>query len=309
MPRPLHLALPLATLLAGGPPAVMAQTTAVPSGQPTATAAAPSAGIRDLSLGREAVSRQDYAAAIPALRRAVAALDPQGDRAAFADAWLHLGIAYLLGPQGLDAPEQALAAFLASAAAAPNPASAYLWAGTAAERLGRRDEAEVYKARALAGPAAPPAAPPPAREAAAAAPEVEVAPAAAAAVPEPAPAPATPTPAPQPQPAPAEPAPSEGTAFRHFFRGREPSPVPPSTQTRDAPAAETTDRNPPPPASGDEPDEPKANSAQPPAEPTAGAAFDHFFRRRRAPAQEASAEQDPAAAESEPEEAEKPPAV
>jgi tetratricopeptide (TPR) repeat protein len=112
-------------------------------------------GERELTLGKEAFARQDHVAALEHLARATGALDPERDREPLADAYLHLGFAYLTG---LDRPEQALIAFVKSAERASNPASAWLWASAAAERLGRAEEAARYKARAL--PAPRPEAPP-----------------------------------------------------------------------------------------------------------------------------------------------------
>jgi tetratricopeptide (TPR) repeat protein len=150
---------------------------------------AESPGERELALGREALAKREYGAAAEHLTAATAALDPQGQREMLAEAWLQLGMADLAG---LDRPEEALTAFRRSADLAANPASAWLWASTAAEKLGRAEEAAEYKARALAPPAPP-------------------------------------KPAPEPKPEPA-PAPPKEDAFQHFFGPKEPvaaQPVPP----------------------------------------------------------------------------------
>jgi tetratricopeptide (TPR) repeat protein len=147
-----------------------------------AGAQAQSAGERDLALGREALARKDYIAALEHLSRATGALDPERDRESLADAWLQLGLTYL---NGLDRPEPALAAFLKSAETGSSPESAWLWASEAAEKLGRTEEAAQYKARAI--PPTP-----------------------------------SPAPAPEPEPAaePKEPK-EKPDAFRHFFGGKK----------------------------------------------------------------------------------------
>jgi hypothetical protein len=71
--------------------------------------------------------------------------------------WLERGITLLTGP-GSDA--EALAAFVRAAELAERPATPWLWASAAAERLGRFEEAGQYKARALAPPREPASAPP-----------------------------------------------------------------------------------------------------------------------------------------------------
>ena len=118
---------------------------------------AESPGERELALGREALAKRDSSAAAEHLTAATAALDPQSQREMLAEAWLELGMADLAG---LGRAEEALAAFRKSAELATNPSSAWLWASTAAEKLGRAEEAAEYKARALAPPAPAPAAPP-----------------------------------------------------------------------------------------------------------------------------------------------------
>jgi tetratricopeptide (TPR) repeat protein len=143
-------------------------------------------GERDLALGREALARKDYIAALEHLSRATGALDPERERGALADAWLQLGLTYL---NGLDRPEPALAAFLKSAETGSSPQSAWLWASEAAEKLGRTEEAAQYKARAI--PPAP--------------------------IPAPAPA-AAPEPAPAVEPTERKEKPD---AFRHFFGGKK----------------------------------------------------------------------------------------
>ena len=104
-------------------------------------------GERELALGREAVIRHDYPGAVEHLTAAVRALDPGTGREAAAEAWLQLGQARLVG---LGRPEEALEAFEKSAGLAANPATAWLWASVAAEKLGRSEEAGLFKTRALA---------------------------------------------------------------------------------------------------------------------------------------------------------------
>ncbi|HYG63831.1 MAG TPA: hypothetical protein VEL74_14720 [Thermoanaerobaculia bacterium] len=136
-------------------------------------------GARELALGREAYARGSYPEAVGHLSQAVQALGGGGEREALADAYLRLGMAHLIG---LGAPAQALPAFLSSAELAGEPATAYLWAALAAEKLGQREVSERLEAKALAAavpvpapapvqtPAAAPAAP---REEPARAPEVK----------------------------------------------------------------------------------------------------------------------------------------
>jgi tetratricopeptide (TPR) repeat protein len=134
----------------------------------TATLRAESPGERELALGRQSLARRDYGTAAEHLAAATAALDPQKERDALAEAWLQLGVADLTG---LDRPEDALAAFRKSAGLSGSP-SAWLWASTAAEKLGRAEEARDYKARAIGSPQPPvtleaaPAPPPPTEPAA-----------------------------------------------------------------------------------------------------------------------------------------------
>lgn len=104
------------------------------------------AGARDLTLGREALARQDYALAVEHLERGVLTLDPVRDAELAADVWLQIGIAWL---NALDHPEHALPAFVASAGSAADPSTAWLWASVTAEKLGRTEEALIYRARAL----------------------------------------------------------------------------------------------------------------------------------------------------------------
>lgn len=151
---------------------------------------------RNLAQGRQALAQKDYPAALAHLKSAVSSFDPKRDREELGDAWLQLGIASL---NGLGQPEEALRAFLESAAASPEPSTAWLWASVAAEKLGRMEEAAAYRLRAV---------PPPA-------PVAE------------APAPAAPVekPAPQAAPEPAEPAPApveKPDAVQHFFGEAEP---------------------------------------------------------------------------------------
>jgi tetratricopeptide (TPR) repeat protein len=178
----------------------------------TMTLRAESPGERELALGRQSLARRDYGTAAERLAAATAALDPQKEREALAEAWLQLGIVDLTG---LDRPEDALVAFRKSAELSGNP-SAWLWASTAAEKLGRAEEAREDKARAIGSPqppvtleAAPP--PPPPMKPMQKTPEII-------------PGPTPPEPAPVVQAAPppvAEAAPVEpvkkGDAFQHLF--------------------------------------------------------------------------------------------
>jgi tetratricopeptide (TPR) repeat protein len=154
-----------------------------------AGAQAQSGGERDLALGREALARKDYIAALEHLSRATGALDPQRDREALADAWLQLGLTYL---NGLDRPEPAHAAFVKSAEIGSNPESAWLWASAAADKLGRTEEAARYRERAI--PPTPSSAP------------------------QPEPVPVQPKPEPVAKP---EPPKDKPDAFRHFFGGKK----------------------------------------------------------------------------------------
>jgi tetratricopeptide (TPR) repeat protein len=142
---------------------------------------------RNLAQGRDALARKDYPAAVAHLRSAVSSFDPARDREELGDAWLQLGIASL---NGLGKPEEALSAFLASAAASPEPSTAWLWASVAAEKLGRTEDAALYRTRAVPPPALEPVA------------EVE-------------------KPAPQPEPAKAAPE-EKPDAVQHFFGEAEP---------------------------------------------------------------------------------------
>ncbi|HEY2739183.1 MAG TPA: hypothetical protein VGK45_12325 [Thermoanaerobaculia bacterium] len=120
---------------------------------------AESPGARELGLGKEALAHRDFRDAAEHLTAATQTLDPQSEKEPLADAWLQLGVADLTG---LDRTADALAAFRKSAELAASPSSAWLWAATAAEKLGHADEAADLKARALAPPPAlePPLAPP-----------------------------------------------------------------------------------------------------------------------------------------------------
>jgi len=207
-------------------------------------------GQRELDLARTARQGNDLGAAADHLRRAVARLDPASERAGLAQAYLELGQVTLALGRG----EEALAAFLASAGLGSDPQSAYLWAATAAEELGRPADAATYKARALG--VAPPAVNATPRPARASAP----APASAAPTPPPSPPPA-PTqapPAPEPAPSPSPEAPA-GTAFQHFFGA---SAAAPQATPASSPARPTTS---------------PAPSPSPAQQPATGAAFQHFF--------------------------------
>lgn len=170
------------------------------------TVHAQSGGEAELALGREAVAQKDWISAIEHFSRATGALDPEKDREALADAYLQLGLSYLTG---LDRPAQALPAFVKSAELAKIPATAWLWAAMAAEKLGRTEEAARYKERAMPPSVAQEEPAPPAIEVQAVEPE--------------------PAAAPEPEiPAPAPPAPpaAEPDAFQHFF-GKKDEPEPP----------------------------------------------------------------------------------
>jgi tetratricopeptide (TPR) repeat protein len=177
-----------------------------------ASVRAESPGQRELDRGRQSLARRDYGTAAEHLAKATAALDPRKEREALAEAWLQLGVADLTG---LDRPEEALAAFRKSAELSGNP-SAWLWASTTAEKLGRTEEAREYKARAIGSPqpsVTVEAAPPPQ------APENI-----------PGPTPAEPAPVAQAAPPPvAEPAAEKKPdAFQHFFGPKEPAALPPA---------------------------------------------------------------------------------
>lgn len=195
------------------------------------------AGARDLTLGREALARQDYALAVDHLERAVLTLDPVRDAAVVADVWLQIGIAWL---NALDHPEHALPAFISSAGSAADPSTAWLWASVTAEKLGRTEEALIYRARALS-PQTP-------------APPMQAAPA-----PEPEPAPAPEAPEPAPAPEPVEAPQEKPDAIQHFFGPKpdEPSPAPEPQQT-------------------EEDGEPAVEAEAPPQEPPADA-VQYFF--------------------------------
>jgi hypothetical protein len=183
---------------------------------------AQSGGDAELTLGREAVAQKDWISAIEHFSRATGALDPEKDREALADAYLQLGLSYLTG---LDRPAQALSAFVKSAELAASPATAWIWASMAADKLGRTEEAAQYKERAMPPSVAQEEPAPPASV------EIQVAEPEPAAAPEPEiPAPAPPAPpaaetqsvpaaaaeplVPEPRP---EAPPAEPDAFQHFF--------------------------------------------------------------------------------------------
>lgn len=232
---------------------------------------ADSPGTRELGLGKEALVHRDFRAAAEHLTAATQTLDSQAEKESLADAWLQLGVVDLTG---LDHAADALAAFRKSADLAASPSSAWLWAATAAEKLGHADEAAELKARALAPPPPVPEPPP--------APETVQA-----KVSEPSPEPVKAAPAPAvppdkekaPAAAPAEtaktanppkpttPAPS---AFQHFF-GPKQHKAPPAPPPKPAAASPTA----PPPVKE-------------------GAAFQHLFGENRpdrpAGAREAQAE-------------------
>jgi tetratricopeptide (TPR) repeat protein len=167
-------------------------------------------GSRELALGREAYGRRDFQEAVAHLSRAVQGLG--GEREALAEAYLRLGMAYLVG---LGSPAQALPAFLSSAELAADPATACLWAAAAARKLGQPEVAERLEARALAGPVSS------GEERAEAPPRAEA--------PAPVPRPEAPAPIAETAPAPEKGAPAEeakpagkGDAFQYFFgKGRK----------------------------------------------------------------------------------------
>jgi hypothetical protein len=202
----------------------------------------------ELALGKEAFAQKDWIAAIEHFSRATGALDPEKDREALADAYLQLGLAYLTG---LDRPAQALPAFVKSAELAAAPASAWLWASMAAEKLGRTDEAAGYKEKAMPRSVVTSEPPPPAMIEVEAA-EMEPVPAVPAQEIIPAPEPPAP-PAEEQQSVPAaaaeplrpEPKPeAQPDAFEHFF-GKKDEPKreepraaePPSAEPKPAPDA------------------------------------------------------------------------
>jgi|GEM_PF-2077898 len=262
---------------------------------------AESPGAHELGLGKEALAHRDFRAAAEHFAAATEGLDPQGEREALADAWLQLGVVDLTG---LDHASDALAAFRKSAELAASPSSAWLWAATAAEKLGRPAEAEDLKARALAPPPAPePPAAPEVVQAKAAAPAPAPTPEtvqAKAPAPEPvqaAPPPVAPDKAPAAAPVEAaKPAPAQApSAFQHFFGPKErkaPPAPPPPPAAAPAPAASasssTTTLPSAAPAAA-----PAAASPSAPA-PKEGAAFQHLFGENRparpAGAREAQAE-------------------
>lgn len=170
------------------------------------------AGQRELALGREAAARQDHEAARKHFDAALLAIDPTEDPEVAAEVWLQIGLTSL---NGLENPEAALTAFLASATLAPEPATAWLWASVTAEKLGREDDAARYKTRALRQPVPAPA---PSPAPAPVVPPAEPAPARMAPM---APTASVPEPAPVPQPvaeAPSEKTPAEKPdAVQHFF--------------------------------------------------------------------------------------------
>jgi tetratricopeptide (TPR) repeat protein len=225
-------------------------------------------GAQSLALGRQALARQDYRAAAEHLTAATASLDPQKEREALAEAWLQLGVADLAG---LDRAEDSLAAFLKSAEISANPSSAWLWASTAAEKLGRTDEARQYKMRAL-GPTLP-------EKTVQAVPSPE---------PENIPGPTPPTPPVQPAEE------KKPDAFQHFFGPKEPAApaAPPAAQT--APSAPVkkgdafqhlfSESSPERPAGAREAQQPAKKPAEKPKE-KAGTpkvdAFQHFFGEKK----------------------------
>lgn len=271
---------------------------------------AQSGGGGELALGREAFARKDWIAAIEHFSRATGALDPQKDREALADAYLQLGLSYLTG---LDRPAQALPAFVKSAELAASPASAWLWASMAAEKLGRMEEATLYKEKAMPRSVDPSEPPPPAMieveaaqmEPVPAVPEREIIPAP---VPPPPPAaepqsvpaaeaePLRPEPRPEARPAEAQP-----DAFQHFF-GKKDEPKREEPKAAE-PAPANAGPKPAPDAFqhffGGKKDGKKAAGPAPEKKPEEKVdAFDYFFGKRK---------KDPKGEEKKPAEPEAPP--
>jgi tetratricopeptide (TPR) repeat protein len=140
---PLRRLLPVVLLVLSVPALVLPQT-----GQ-----SGGSEGERDLALGLAAYAGQRYEEAVEHLSQAIGELSRGESRAALAEAYLRLGMTYLVG---LESPGQALPAFLRSAELGTEPATAYLWASLAARKLGDAGAAERLETQALAaGPARP----------------------------------------------------------------------------------------------------------------------------------------------------------
>ncbi len=178
------------------------------------TARAQTDGARELALGKEAYARRYYPKAAEHFRQAVKALDEGQERARLAEAYFQLGMTQLVG---LGAPREALTAFLGSTAFSEEPATAFLWAALAAERLGRTEESARYKDQALLPPGAN--AQPEARAAAKLALE--------------APAPVE-TAAEEPEPAPE----AKPDAFQHFFGPKGESEKPTAAPEKESPEVE-----------------------------------------------------------------------
>ncbi len=231
------------------------------------------------ALGRAALESADYPAAVAHLEAASRELEG-GDREVLAQLQTDLGIAYLTG---LGKPTEALRAFVRAADLAANPASAWLWASTAALAAGDEEESERYKRLALKGRGAAEKDRKNLEETKEPAPE-------ATAPPEfPKPAPPQPLePAPPNPPAPEPVAVEQPSAFGHFFGGK---PLEPAVAAEEAPAsvAASTDKD--LKDSKDVKDEKKKPEVAPDGKP-APSAFDHFFKAK--PADEA---QEPAAGE------------
>ncbi len=304
------------------------------------------------ALGKEAFGRGDYAAA--AEHYLAASRELEGvDREALAQVQIDLGVVYL---SGLGRPADALRAFVRAGDLASNPASAWLWASTAALQMGDEAESNRYKRLALGIKKTPSAAadpvpagsadsaqtPPPQEPAPVPAPSEPAAPAPAAPAaesakpepkePEPVKAetprlesvkaepiqeePANAAPAPVPQKTETTEAPRKEGAFAHFFGAKGETPPPeqaaeektgpatkretPTARNEKAPAASTERKT---PKKVDEPSAEKKPDA--PASPAAGAAFDHFFKRKPdgEPAKESvddSASEEPATADEPP---------
>jgi len=231
------------------------------------TLRAESPGERELTLGRQSLARRDYGTAAEHLAAATAALDPQKEREALAEAWLQLGVADLTG---LDRPEDALAAFRKSADLSGNP-SAWLWASMAAEKLGRAEEARDYKARAIGSPqppvtleAAP--APPPPMKPMKKGPEII-----------PGPTPVEPAPVAQAAPEPAAEPVKKGDAFQHLFGESSPErPAGAREAQAQAPEKEAEQK---PAKKLEKKKEEKAPVAQTAA--PKGGAFQHFFGEKK----------------------------
>ena len=115
-----------------------------------AVTAAQSPGTVELNLGLQAAGQRDPVAAIEHLARATGLFDPEREKTALAEAYLHLGLAYFTG---LDRADRALPAFIRGGELGST--AAWHWAAMAAEKLGGAEEAAHFRAMARAKPAKP----------------------------------------------------------------------------------------------------------------------------------------------------------